>query len=90
MALEDAKTFLDKVFSDEEFRVKMKATTTNEEKKKISDVMGLSFSQEELEQAYKERTELSDAELDAVAGGTSAAWVTAGGAVVAAFAACGW
>ena len=97
MALEDAKKFLDKVFTDKELRGKMKATSTNEERKKISDDLGLAFSQEELEQAYQARTELSDAELDAVAGGGSATWVGtisgavgAGAGIAAAFAACGW
>jgi predicted ribosomally synthesized peptide with nif11-like leader len=94
MAQEDAKKFIEKFYSDKTLREKMKAAQNDEEKKKIAKDLGLSFTKEEFEKAYRASKELSDEELDAVAGGSSAAWVgtavTSTAAVVAAFATCGW
>ncbi len=75
MGLEDAKKFVDLVYSDKGLREKMKVSKTDEERKKISDDLGLSFVKEDLEKAFSAKTELSDEDLDAVAGGGSAVWV---------------
>ena len=75
MGLEDAKKFVELVYSDKKLREKMKVSKTDEERKKISDDLGLSFAKEDLEKAFSSKTELSDEDLDAVAGGGSAVWV---------------
>ena len=104
MGFDDAKKFVDLVYSDKKLRDRMKVSKTDEERKKISDDLGLSFAKEDLEKAFSAKTELSDEDLDTVAGGSSAVWVgigvgvaggvvgvvAAGAGVAAAFAACGW
>ncbi len=104
MGFDDAKKFVDLVYSDKKLRDRMKVSKTDEERKKISDDLGLSFVKEDLEKAFSAKTELSDEDLDTVAGGSSAVWVgigvgvaggvvgvvAAGAGVAAAFAACGW
>ena len=75
MGAEDAKKFVELVYSDKKLRDRMKATKTKDEKKKISDDLGLFFSKEDMEKALSAKTELSDEDLDAVAGGGSAVWV---------------
>lgn len=89
MSLDHAKKMLEKLKTDKELMEKVKAAD-NEGKKKIADDMGLSFTADEMKEAIKADSELSDEDLNTVAGGASGTWVTVGVTSVGAAAACGW
>jgi predicted ribosomally synthesized peptide with nif11-like leader len=76
MAKESAVQFLDKVYSDSEFKAEVKAMVKSGSLEEITDVAathGYNFSTDELKEASAERPvvtqELSDEELESVAGG---------------------
>ena len=89
MSLENAKAMLEKMKTDKELVEKIKAAD-NEGKKKIAENLGLSFSADEMKEAIKSNSELSDDDLAAVAGGASGTWVAVGAGAAGAAAACGW
>lgn len=89
MSLEDAKTMLGKLKTDKELLEKVKAAD-NDGKKKIAESMGLSFTVEEMKEAIKSDSQLSDEDLANVAGGSSGTWIQVGVGAVGAAAACGW
>ncbi len=66
MSLESAQQFMTKVKSDKSFEDSLKQTKTQDRKKFIAEA-GFNFTDDELKQA---REEVSDEELNAVAGGT--------------------
>jgi len=107
MSLAHAEGFIKKIGTDEEVRERIKTLETDEDKKRFAEDLGFSFTAEELEQYLSEKmseSQLSDEDLEAVAGGASAMWVgvgigagalgvgtvAAGAGVVAAATACGW
>lgn len=89
MSLDHAKGMLDKMKRDKDLVEKVKAAS-DDEKKQIAKDMGYEFTLEEMNEAIKLDSELSDSDLDSVAGGASATWVGVGVGGVAAAAACGW
>lgn len=89
MSLDHAKKMLEKLKTDKELMEKVKAAD-NEGKKKIADDMGLSFTADEMKEAIKADSELSDEDLNTVAGGASGTWVAVGAGAAGAAAACGW
>lgn len=89
MSLDHAKQMLTKLKKDKDLVEKVKAAD-NDGKKKIAKDMGLVFTADEMNQAIKMDSELSDKELDAVAGGSSGTWVGVSVGGVAAAATCGW
>lgn len=89
MSLEHAKGMLEKLKKDKDLIEKVKAAD-DEGKKQIAKDMGFEFTLEEMTEAIKLDSELSDEDLEAVAGGSSAAWVAVGAGGVAAAATCGW
>lgn len=89
MSLDHAKEMLDKLKRDKDLVEKVKAAD-DEGKKKIAEDLGLSFTLDEMNEAIKSDSELTDDDLEAVAGGSSATWVGVGAGGVAAAAACGW
>ncbi len=89
MSLENAKAMLEKMKTDNDLVEKIKAAD-NEGKKKIAQELGLSFTADEMKEAIKSDSELSEADLAAVAGGASGTWVSVGATTVGAAAACGW
>ena len=81
MSLESAKLFIEKMKTDSEFREKVVALKTKEERKSFVKNEGFDFTKEEFEQVKKEyinkaksEGELSDEDLEKVAGG----WIMCG------------
>jgi len=66
MSLDSAKAFVDKMKIDEDFRKKVTDCKDNEARKAFVKTEGFDFSAEELKKCTGE---LSDEQLDAVAGG---------------------
>ena len=67
MSIESAKAFLERVKNDEDFRKELEEQASAEERLNIAKAQGFDFTKEEIN-SLKE--ELSDDELDMVAGGT--------------------
>lgn len=89
MSLEHAKIMVEKLKTDKDLIERVKAAD-NDGKKKIASDMGLVFTADEMKEALKSLSELSDEDLAAVAGGSSGMWVGVSAGVVAAAAGCGW
>jgi len=67
MSIEAAKLFLEKMKTDEKFAEKIAAESTEEARMALAQTEGFIFTSADMEQVVSE--ELSDDELDAVAGG---------------------
>lgn len=67
MSLASAQQFLDKVKTDETFAKAVRGATTGQQRAALVAGAGFDFTQQELDQVRK--GELSDEELDSVAGG---------------------
>lgn len=89
MSLENAKKMVELLKTDKDLMEKVKAAD-NEGKKKIAADLGLIFTVEEMKEALKSLSELSDEDLASVAGGSSGTWVGVSAGIVGAAAACGW
>ena len=66
MSIESAKAFLERVKNDEDFRKELEAQASAEERIKFVKAQGFDFTKEEID---SQKEELSDEELEAVAGG---------------------
>ena len=66
MTIESAKEFLEKVKTDEEFADRIRKATSREKRREIARSEGFDFTPEEIKNATDE---LSEEDLDAVAGG---------------------
>lgn len=66
MSIESAKAFLERVKNDEDFRKELEEQASAEERIKFVKAQGFDFTKEEID-SHKE--ELSDGELESVAGG---------------------
>jgi predicted ribosomally synthesized peptide with nif11-like leader len=66
MSIESAKAFLEKIKNDEDFRNSVGEITTTEQRMEFVKKAGFDFTKEEIE---KFTSELSDEELENVAGG---------------------
>ena len=91
MSVESAKAILEKIKNDSEFGAQLEAESDETKRIQFMKDAGFDFTKEEFKQAAKEMAaaagisdELSDDELEAVAGGSSAVWVGTGAAVVGA------
>ena len=71
MSIESAKAFLERVKNDEDFRKELEKKPSVEERIEFAKAQGFDFTTEEIDSL---KDELSDEELDAVAGG----WSTGG------------
>ena len=69
MSLEDAKGFVKKIGEDKEFEKKVSDAPDNETRLKLAKEAGFDFTPEELAASLKEERELSDEDLENVAGG---------------------
>ncbi|MEH1948590.1 MAG: Nif11-like leader peptide family natural product precursor [Nostoc sp.] len=88
MSIQDAKAFFNAVLTNDNFRSQLQSPKTNEERAVAIRAAGYNFTPEESQQLLNQITEaaaidsgLSEAELEAVAGGVLGA-VTGPGAVV--------
>lgn len=68
MSIESAKTFIEKVKNEEDFKKKLGALKDAEERFEFARAEGFDFTKEELAEV-KEEEGLTDEELDNVAGG---------------------
>lgn len=68
MSITSAKSFIDKVKNDEDFREKLGELKNMEERMEFVKVAGFDFTKEEFAKV-KEEEGLTDEELDGVAGG---------------------
>ncbi len=91
MSVESAKSFLKKVSKDKDFATKLSGAGSDDARKKVAQDAGFSFSKAELDQiapgSSAKGAELSDKDLEAVAGGSTVGWVGTTASVVGAAAA---
>ncbi len=79
MSVKSAKALMEKIKSDPKFGKKIEDAKDNKARMAIIRSAGFDFTQEEMKQAVKPAEgELSDEDLEAVAGGSSAPWVAVG------------
>jgi predicted ribosomally synthesized peptide with nif11-like leader len=71
MSIESAKAFLERVKNDEDFRKELEEQASAAERIKFVKAQGFDFTKEEID-SHKE--ELSDEELEEVAGGRMCKW----------------
>jgi len=69
MSLENAKGFVKKIGEDKEFEKKISDAPDKETRLKLAKEAGFDFTPEELTASLKEERELSDEDLENVAGG---------------------
>ncbi len=83
MSEESAKVFLEKFASDEAFKKSINDATSDEDRKQLVKDAGFEFTKDDLKAAAKAqgKQELGEDDLDSVAGGSSATWVSTGAAV---------
>ena len=74
MSLQSAKAFLKKVGEDEEFKKLLEKAENDNERQKIVKDAGFDFTKEELKEAISGSGELSDEDLEKVAGGSAGTW----------------
>ena len=74
MSLESAKAFLKKVGEDEEFKKLLEKAENDDERQKIVREAGFDFTKEELKEVISGSGELSDKDLEKVAGGSAGSW----------------
>ena len=86
MSVKSAQAFLEKVKSDDAFRTSLEEAASDEARKQLVAETGFDFTKEELKEAAgvsggPQRIEEKD--LQAVAGGGAASWVSATGSAAA-------
>ena len=84
MSVESAKNFLKKFAKDDDFRAQLEKAADLEARQVIAKAAGFDFTKAELHECVSANSELSDDDLENVAGGSACGWVGAGGGVVAA------
>ncbi len=68
MSIESAKAFMERVVNDEDFRKEVGEIATAEERIAFVTAAGFDFTKEELENV-QEKMQLTEVELEAIAGG---------------------
>ncbi len=83
MSVQSAKDFLAKVKEDKSLADSLGSAADNDARKAIAVKAGFDFTKTEMKDALNavSSRELSDEDLDTVAGGSSATWVETGAAV---------
>ena len=89
MSVESAKEFLKKLAKDEAFKKSLEDASSDEERQKIVKDAGFYFTKDDLKQVTSQAGELSDEDLEKVAGGSVTGWIGAGASVVGAAAGVG-
>lgn len=79
MSVQAAKDFVAKVKEDKSLADSLEAASDDDARRKIASDAGFNFTKDEMKEALSEggSKQLSDDDLDTVAGGASAAWVGA-------------
>ncbi len=80
MSVKSAKEFLEKVKSDDDFRKSLENAASDEARKALVKKRGFDFTKEELKEAAGTSggpQKISEEDLEAVAGGGAANWVSA-------------
>ena len=85
MSVQDAKNFLKKYSKDGDFRSKLEAAASDDDRKKMAKDAGFDFTQAELKEVMGASAELSDDDLEKVAGGRTVEWVAVGVTVASCF-----
>lgn len=80
MSVESAKACLEKLRADADFAAKLEKAGDDAGRVKIIEDAGFDFTKEDFKEAAAEMApeELSDKDLEAVAGGSSGTWVSMG------------
>ena len=83
MSVQSAKDFVAKVKGDKSIADSLGSATDDDARRKIAADAGFDFTKAEMSEALSAggSKQLSDADLDTVAGGSSASWVSTGAAV---------
>ena len=81
MSVESAKEFLKKLSKDEAFKKAIEGAASDEERQKLVKDAGFEFTKAEIKEVSGGSAELSDDDLEKVAGGSAAGWVSAAAAV---------
>jgi len=87
MSVKSAKEFLEKVKSDDDFRKSLENAASDEARKALVKKKGFDFTKEELKEAAGISggpQKISEEDLEAVAGGGAASWVSATGSAAGA------
>ena len=84
MSVESAKNFLKKFAKDDDFRAQLEKAADLEARQVITKAAGFDFTKAELHECVGASSELSDDDLENVAGGKTVEWVSAGAGVTAA------
>ncbi|MCK5539286.1 MAG: Nif11-like leader peptide family RiPP precursor [Deltaproteobacteria bacterium] len=88
MSVQSAKDFLKKFSKDSDFRTKLESAADDAARQALTKAAGFDFSKAELQEVTGGGSaELSDDDLEKVAGGSAPDWVGAGATVVGAVAA---
>lgn len=85
MSVQNAKDFLKKYSNDGDFKSKLEAAASDDDRKKMVKAAGFDFTQAELKEVMGASAELSDDDLEKVAGGNAPEWVAVGVVVATAF-----
>ncbi len=80
MSVQSAKDFVAKVKEDKSLADSLGSAADDDARRKIAADAGFDFTRAEMKEALSEGNskQLSDADLDTVAGGSSATWVSTG------------
>jgi len=81
MSVESAKNFLKKLTSDEEFKKSIENAASDEDRQKVVKDAGFEFTKAEIKEVVGSNSELSDADLEKVAGGSALEWAAAGAGI---------
>jgi len=78
MSLESAKEFLNEFQGNADFRSSFENAGDDEARRQLAHDAGYDFTKEEVSNAMRADAKISDDDLEAVAGGKSAAWIAVG------------
>ncbi len=80
MSVQSAKDFVAKIHGDKSLEDSLESAANDDARKKIAADSGFDFTRDEMREALSVQggRQLSDSDLDTVAGGSSATWVSTG------------
>ncbi len=81
MSVQAAKDFVAKIEGDKSLAGSLESAADDDARRKIAADAGFDFTKAEMREALSGSKQLSDEDLDTVAGGSSATWVEVGAGV---------